>query len=314
MTGIQQQWIDRLRAPDAAARLEAARVIGTLDEVAAYDVLSAQFRAEPDAEAKQAMMWAGKRLHTARQAGFSTLEAIIDHFQVTLEIAAPPASGGDEAKLRQIKFEMEVRALREQEKSTGRKTLTNIAGAAFIGGLPGLMMMRPTSEPLADENIAASFGLHAAARPQRRKPAPPSDTDIRAFVHRLRTDEKNEKRINAARDLAAVVNNPAALPHLARAFIEDHYLPVQQAAQEAAKLLYWNAIYWEMEQDGAMTAEIERRRAALGLQADADAAGTAGQPSAPTPPAAESKPAPAQDDVGDILRKAEEARRKRMKR
>jgi hypothetical protein len=59
---------------DALQRLNAAIVLGTVDEVDAIPMLVEAFKNEREADVKQALAWAGKRLQAARQSGYSTLE------------------------------------------------------------------------------------------------------------------------------------------------------------------------------------------------------------------------------------------------
>ncbi len=100
-------------------------------------------------------------------------------------------------------------------------------------------------------------------RPGIRKtriPAPRTPrTDITMLVRRMQSDPDAERRAKAALDLAVLANNPEALPYLAQAHFEDPAPQVQEAAARAAKWIYWNSVYWEMEQDGRMAAEIQRR-------------------------------------------------------
>jgi hypothetical protein len=289
-----QQLLDGLRASEAETRLRSAQILGTLDEVAALETLAAQANVETDAKVKETIYWAGKRIFEAKKSGYSTLEAIIQHFHIDYAFAAPVAVEGEDENMRRIKHEMQMRALKDEEESAQRNAANKLMGSTMFS-LPGLMMSRPTM-PQAGDKVSASFDLHMSAKKSRTLPTKPSEANINILVHRLFNDASNDKRASAAVDLAAVVNNPAALPHLAQAFIKDYALPVREAAQRSAKLIYWNAIYWDMEQDGSMAAEIEKRRGAPPPT----------QAQAPAPPAA-----PAQPSVDEILRKAEAARKKR---
>jgi len=294
-----QNLLDGLRAEDAEIRLQSAQILGTVDETAALETLAAQANTEADAKVKEAIYWAGKRVFEAKKSGYSTLEAIIQHFHIHYEFAWP-AVNADDANLQRLKHEMEMRALKDEEHSARKIATSKIMSGTFLS-LPGLMMSRPTL-PQAADNVSASFDKHLHAKKARTMPTRPSDSEIKILVHRLFNDTHNDKRLGAAVDLAAVVNNPAALPYLAQSFIKDYTMQVREAAQHSAKLIYWNAIYWEMEQNGAMAAEIEKRRSTLPQPQNLSA------PAAPTPPPA----APAEPSIDDILRKAELARKKRL--
>jgi len=137
-------------------------------------------------------------------------------------------------------------------------------------------------------------------------PTHPTDGDIKIYVRRLHEEKDPAKRATAAQNIARLVNNPAALPDLAAAFIDDPAQAVKEAAQQAAKEIYWNAMYWEMEQDGRMKAEIERRGGEV-KQATSTGMAALSQPRPAQPP--EPKPG----DIAKILKKAEAQREKRKR-
>jgi hypothetical protein len=143
----------------------------------------------------------------------------------------------------------------------------------------------------------------------------PTSADVSVWVRRLREVASASAREQAAIELAQL-NNPAALPHLAAAFLGDTSPKVREAAERHGKLLYWNAIYWDMEQDGSMAAEIARRAAAMGKpQTPATALPDSGTPDSSGSPASHPPaPEPPPVDVGEILRKANEGRAARRRK
>ena len=294
-----------LQDPDAQARLQAARIIGTLDEVDALKALATQYKAERDPQVKAAIQWAGKRLKTAQDAGYSTLEAIIEYFHIDVEFSPAAASDDEQALLRQVQYHMEMNEIRAQEAKAKNEAMKRIARGGILG-LPGMMMgaLPPTISTLT-ETSALSGRIDIP--PRRAMPTRPTDTNISIPVRRLTEEVDAQKRARAATDLARMINNPQALPPLAQVFIDDPSPVVRQTAQSAAKLIYWNAVYWAMEQDGSMAALIEARAS---QQADT------GVPESPAEKPKREEPAtpPAQADAGEILRRAEAARRKRQRR
>jgi hypothetical protein len=295
-----------LRAGDAQTRLQAARIIGTLDEVDALKALATQYKAETDPQAKEAIQWAGKRLKTAQDAGYSTLEAIIAFFHIDVEFGPVSASDDEQALLREVQYTMEMNEIRAQEAKAKNEAMKRIARGGILG-LPGMMMaaLPPTMSTLAGNNALSG---RIELPPRRAMPTRPTDTNISILVRRLAEEAAEDKRARAATDLAQMINNPQALPHLADAFIFDNAPKVREAAQGAAKLIYWNAVYWEMEQDGSMAALINER--ASQQVDDSSVPDTAAE----KPKREEKATPPAQADVGEILRKAEAARRKRKRR
>jgi len=264
---------------DAIQRLNAIIVLGTVDEVEAIPALIEAFRSEREPDVKQALVWAGKRLQSVRQSGYSTLEAIFQHFRIDRALAAD-ADERERRLLDQMKYKSEMEHIQRQENNL-KETLTGTAVSTALFGLTGFMSGMGGAAPSAADFISSNLG---SDRPQhgsqRIMPTRPTDGEIRIYVRRLHDEKDPAKRATAAQNIARVVNNPAALPDLAAAFIEDPAQAVKDAAQQAAKEIYWNAVYWEMEQDGRMKAEIERRGGGVGESASS----TAAAPSEANPP------------------------------
>lgn len=287
-------------------RLNAVIVLGTVDEVEAIPTLIESFKSEREPDVKQALAWAGKRLQTVRQSGYSTLEAIFQHFRIDRVLAADE----DERERRlldQMKYKAEMEHL-ERQSDNLKQNITNVAVSTAMFGITGLMSSgmggaSPSGANFISSNLGNDRPQHGA---QRIMPTRPTDGDIRIYVRRLRDERDPAKRVTAAQNIARLVNNPAALPDLAAAFIDDPAQAVKDAAQQAAKEIYWNATYWEMEQDGRMKAEIERRGGGVDK---AIAAGTAAPSAANTQP----PPQPNAGDIAKILKKAEAQREKRKR-
>ncbi|MBC8099975.1 MAG: hypothetical protein H7Y11_11080 [Armatimonadetes bacterium] len=106
----------------------------------------------------------------------------------------------------------------------------------------------------------------ADQRSTRRVPSTePTKTDIRVHVQRLLRGTEADTRRKAAITLGDL-HNPVALAGLAQAFAEDKAPLVREAAQFYGKRIYWGVLYWEMERDGSLLAEIARRRERAGVK------------------------------------------------
>jgi len=298
--------IGALKHPDAATRVDVARVLGMVEETGALDALRAHYLVETDAAAREAMEWAGRRIYAAQQRGYSTLEALFEHFNITREIEHTP----DEAEaelLRQMQhtFDKELQRMQEDavRRRTGTALVAGLGGMLAGGALGGVAMMSAAMYSGADvASSSLSDGVPVGAR---RTPATaPSTLDISIRVRRLREGADARDRELAALELAQL-NNPRALPHLAAAFLLDPSPQVRAAAERCGKILYWSAIYWRMERSGEIEAEIRRRIAARGSATPAQSV------SAPTPAAA---PPASEPDVSAILRRAQEGRARRNKK
>jgi len=294
---IVDNLIANLKNPQPAVRLDIVRVLGMVEETQALDPLRERYREETNPALKEALLWAGRRIYAARQNGFSTVEAIFQRFGVYHELERQEEES-EAGLLKKLDDNLRLEMVRRQRDASQKKT--NMAMAAGLAGtvLGGMGTTAMTSMLQAGAEVASS---NLEARPvigSSRAPAiKPTSAGISRWVMRLREGDDAPMRKTAAHELFTL-NNPAALPHLAHAFLTDPAPEVREAAERAGKLLYWNTVYWEMEQDGSLAREIEQRKAASGSAAPS-----------PSPPA----PAP-QEDVAEILRRAEEARRRRLER
>jgi hypothetical protein len=280
--------IQLLQHPEAHLRLNAARILGMVDEVEALPALAKAFQCETDPAARKVMAWAGKRLKEAHAGNYNTFAQLWKHYQIEREVQggkSPDADvylGLDAHQLEMIRqqIEAESRSRKIQQRTMGT-TLSPLSG----GKAGGTGELRSThTHDIGDSR-------------RRAMPTQPTQTDTRVHVQRLLRDPQPEMRRKAAMTLGDI-NNPAALPALAQAFMEDASPDVQAAAQQVGKLLYWNLLYWEMERDGIIQYEIERRKAQ-------NAASNA--PSAGETPSAKSTQERA---IEDLLRRGREKRRK----
>src|SRR4029434_4982570 len=80
--------INDLSNSEPETRLDAARIIGMVDETLALDALKEAYVFEETPRIRKVMAWAGQRLAAAIGAGYSTQEAIFRYFGVYREIIA----------------------------------------------------------------------------------------------------------------------------------------------------------------------------------------------------------------------------------
>jgi len=303
--------INGLNHSQPAVRLDVARVLGMLEETRALPALRRRYQDEPDAAVRTVIAWAGRRLYDAQQAGYDTLNALWHYFHIDRELERM-VDDAEAELLRRMEHELDSDLRRQLEESNRRRL-----GLTLAAGMGGMVLAGPLGG-LAAARMAIGSGTAGApseggARPaiglQRTPATRPTNDDISVWVKRLRESLAPAAREQAAVELAQI-NNPAALPHLAAAFVSDPADKVRDAAQRSGKLLYWNALYWAMEQDGSLQAELERRFAALGKAPSPGGGPSAGgSHDAPAPQAA-----PPQTDVSEILRRAQEERARRKRK
>lgn len=300
-----QTLLTALTSPDAHTRLQTARVIGMLDETAALDALAAQYRAEAVGEVKASLAWAGKRVQEAKKTGYTTLDAIFKHFHIDYELQEERDKNEAEL-LKKMQHDADMQLLRERSGKSGNVALGMAIGGALLG-TQGMVMGAMSGLTPGAEVLSSGLDERPQIGKQRIPPTRPTDTDIRMVLRRLQEDSNPDKRRKAAIDLGSVSSNPAALPYLAQAFVEDVNTAVREAAQRSGKLLYWNVVYWEMDQSGALAQELERRKSPAPPTTSHPAIRRIQTQEAPAAP----PPQPPQISLADVLRKAEEKRDKR---
>lgn len=291
--------IANLQNPQPAIRLDVIRVLGLVEETAALDALRERLTAETLPELKEAVLWAGRRIYAAAGRGHSTQASIFQHFGIDREIAQ--TQDDPEADLlRQLDESLQLEMLHRQRDAAQRKT--NLAAGALAVPGPTMGGLLQAGADVASSNLGDTRPQTGVSRIPAIRPA---STEISLWVTRAQTAPEAGMRLTAIQQLREI-NNPAALPRLAEIFLSDQDAGVRQAAEAAGKHQYWNAVYWHMEQDGTLAEAVAARKAALG--------GPASSQQAPvTPAGAASPPAAEQENVADILRRAEAARQRRQK-
>jgi hypothetical protein len=285
--------LNNLQGQNPRIRADVALILGTVEEPRALQALQQAFTRESDSAAKAAIAWAGKRLQPLPLD--HTMNEIFRFFNIDRQIR-----GNDDREstiINNIRLNGEIRRQWAdfEERQNSDVDITD------------WQMSRPRFDTdLKITNIGDIV-------PTRTLPQAPTNSPITTQLQRL-SDGTDDRRRAAALDLAQI-NNPAALPALAQAFHKDSNTKVREAAQQAAKRLYWNAIYWQMAQDGSIKTEMELRAKRWQEQQNAKQQGDPEvlrrATSTSTNPVA--KPVANPQDAAEILRRAEENRRNRKR-
>ncbi|GIK66518.1 MAG: hypothetical protein BroJett018_43120 [Chloroflexota bacterium] len=307
-----------VNAPNPETRLNVVRVLGMVEETRALSVLGERFKVETDATVKQAIQWAGKKIHQASQSGYSTINEIFRFFGIDREIANL-VDPREEELMRRMQASMDNALIKSQQDAASRRMTTAAAlgvGATLIAGpLTGGMLMGTAMSGSASDIASSNMGgpRREELSSKRTPPPIPSDVNITIWVRRLLEDPNRENRKNAAIELANF-NNPLALPHLATALLNDMDPMVREAAERYGKVLYWKMIYWEMEQDGTLEQEFKVRAKAAGKDFAEQAKLSETGPLSPSKSEPPPMPQASHADIAQILAKAEAERAKRKKR
>ncbi len=155
---------------------------------------------------------------------------------------------------------------------------------------------------------------------KERTPAPrPSTTDVSIWIRRLQGDPDPEVRKSCAGEIAAH-NNITALPFLVSNYFTEPEDRVKAAIEHHSKILYWNAVYWQMSQDGSLEQEMDVRLTAM-MAATSFVEGQPKQPLPQTGPFAKTGPLQqtstlagtgsltGEEDLGELLRRVEEKKK-----
>ncbi|GAB4434814.1 MAG: hypothetical protein Kow00120_01310 [Anaerolineae bacterium] len=296
---MKESLLAGLKSANAKARLNAARVLGMVEEVGVLDAVRAGYKDETDPEVRRALAWAGQRLYAGQQAGYTTVDEIFRRFGIDREIAA--LEDEEEAKLlRKLQDDFDMDMIRR--RADAGKTAAAVTAAGILMGGTIMGALQPGAGA-AGSNLGPA---REQITSQRTPAAMPSNADISVWLKRLNDEAAPDVRANAARELQTL-NNPAALPHLAHRFLTDPAPAVREAAERAGKALYLGAVYWQMERDGSLEAEYQRRVAAAGKLRQARPAAQGDAPPASAPPPTQKQ------DINAILRQAEANRRRRKR-
>lgn len=295
---IQHQLFVGLTDADASIRKRSAHILGTVDEVIALDRLYQQYAAESDADAKQAIQWAGRRLRAIRETGYSTLDALFAHYRLN----APAVHDADRAEQQVIddyKLHTHMNVLDSEKRGAASKTALSVlllppifSAGRFLSGSFSGTDVGAMLDTMDYESSEPHFRLN--------KPPRPGHENIAPVLRRLRAATEPQHRIDIILDLVQIYNHPDTLPHLAALFVHERDDRVKETAQRAAKLIYWNALYWDMDADGSLARELAQR----GIT-------QVGEPVSSPKPQEGGAHAASKPDIADILRKAEEARERR---
>ncbi|HVO43046.1 MAG TPA: HEAT repeat domain-containing protein [Aggregatilineales bacterium] len=289
-------FVEGLKHPNPAARIEMLRVLAMVEEVEALPALRKMLPTETDAVVIEEIKRTGQVLWDAQQRGHSTDAGISVQFKLHLQKSQ--AEIEEEKKLASYKAQLESQMIRDKKDSTLRTTgialaagvLGSVAGGSSVGIAAAMSTMSNVNVDLGSGPERPQIGSEAIP-PQR-----PSDSDITIWVKRLKELDA-QKRRTALIELRNL-NNPAALPHLAASYSTDPDPTVRDEARRSGKHIYYNWLYWELTQAAAQTPS--NAPASTGTPA-------ASQPPSPPTPVTTSNP----QDVADILAKAEAARRAR---
>lgn len=231
------QLIQKLYHAETGMRRQAVLTVGMVQETSALGALEQRVREEPDDGIRAMIQWAGKRVRQAQIDGFTTMDAIFEHFKINRELA----SGIDPE---------EAELLRHQSYSGTQGNQ---------GGM--LSDIRLGSMLTADNIKTGRLGQRMTDKKSllRLQPVHPTDTNISQKIKRLMDGSDAKRQKNAAIELRDI-NNPDALPYLALVFYRNENPEINDLIEQAGKTLYWMVNYATMDKNGRIKLEVAKRR------------------------------------------------------
>ncbi|MDQ7027671.1 MAG: HEAT repeat domain-containing protein [Anaerolineae bacterium] len=257
-----EKLIENLNNPKVQSRIASVYILGMVDEVRAIDTLRKRYARESNHQMKQAMQTVGGQLAKAKREGYDTIEAICEHFHINKELQML-ASEDEEAKIREI----QKNTSRNKKDDNFNDQLWSAASEMLQGGAMAAGIGTPGMNNVVNVDMTSNLGnttdvinLHN----KRIPPVRPRNDDISLWIQRLMTEDDPDTRINIIIQIANM-HNIAALPYLANVYWTDEDERVKVSAKKYGTLLYLNAIYWQMAQDGSMQQIIAEKAAKLGV-------------------------------------------------
>jgi hypothetical protein len=218
MTAVADMLMEGLKSPTPITRIETLRVLAMVEETLALPTLRTLVGTEQDSDVMAALKWAGSLIFRAQQTGYSTDVGMRQYFHLRPE--PTEAEKREQELIDQMNFQFDMDMQKARQASTnnriGRKIVMGGFGGALSLPILGASMLRGGSNHSADDPTANPYLLQTGkndahltsdlggATPQR-----PTDTDIRAWLNHLQSEDTNT-RLRAIIELRAL-NNPGAL-------------------------------------------------------------------------------------------------------
>ncbi|MCC7448127.1 MAG: hypothetical protein IT324_11975 [Anaerolineae bacterium] len=244
---VLDQLLNGLNNPDPAVRIDTLRVLATLEETQALPACRALIQTETNPDVINTIKWAGNLIWQAERKGHSTEAGLRAYFRH--DLAQTEDEQREAAKLAEVQQRMEIERIKDQQNAPMRQLGSTLAAGAFgmmLGGPATGAGMMMASAMAGLNNPSSGLDPRPTIGKQVIPPQRPSTMDISVWVRRLK-DSTAEARQKALIELAHL-NNPAALSAIGAVFALDSDPQVQEAAQRAAKALYYNWVQWEIEE------------------------------------------------------------------
>ncbi len=293
-----QELTKYLQHPKPSVRLMSIHTIKMVDEERALDAISARVPMEMDAKVEQDLKATGRYLNKLRQDGYSTVQAICEHFNVYSEVL----TFADEEEFKEIHRMVLLTTDKRKDEDVNNKAI-NTASMLIASRMMGASTVMGVKASILD--LGSNIGSVTEAMKKQKKrirPTIPTQKDISRWIKLIKSDNASDRQeaivqLNSAK-------NPAGLQYMAYAYANDDSERVRETAQRLGRILYWNSVYYQMEQDGTLKTIMDDFAESLGITLPDNITSTQ---EIPLPPAAN-------EEIADILARADKHRKKRGRR
>ena len=233
-----------LTHPKPGLRMMSIHIIRMVDEVQALDAIQAALPDEQSRKIAHEFEHVANYLLSLKDNNYNTIAAICQQFNVYSDILR---SANPE------KFEVVCRMLKQLQEQSKNATIHNRRL---------YMTLMFVSRVLGDVRRVNPDDLLPKLK-KRHPPIVPTNKDISRWLEKLKSDNSLD-RDHALHQLA-ISNNPASLQYMAHTYMHDKDHKVREVAKRLGRQLYWNRIYYEMEQDGTLDSIIKEFSVVLRL-------------------------------------------------
>lgn len=293
-----QELTKYLQHPKPSVRLMSIHTLKMVDEVRALDAISERVPMEMDTKVEQELKATGRYLNKLKRDGYDTVQAICEYFNVYSEVL----TFADEEEFKEIHRMVLLTTDKRKDDDTNDKVINNASMLIASRTIGASTVMGVKSAVL---DLSSNVGSVAEAMQKQKKrvrPSIPTQKDISRWVKLIKSDNASDRQeaivqLNSAK-------NPAGLQYMAYAHANDESERVRETAKRVGRMLYWNSVYYAMEQDGTIKQIMDDFAESLGIVLPDDVTSTQ---EIPMPPAAD-------EDIADILARADKLRKKRGQR
>ena len=243
-------------------RIAALHMLNMVDETRALDAISNRVPMEMDAKVEELLKQIGRSLNKLKREGYDTITAICQYFNVYSDVLSH-ADAEEFANIQRITQKSQDNRKETDINDKVVNTAAILITSRFMGPTAALGAM---GQMATQASLSSNMGSVAETMQKlaRRTPATrPTQEDFSRWLPRLK-DENPEERRQALIQISNR-NNPVSLQYFTQVWMTDSDETVRDRAKRLGKMLYWNTVYSQMEQDGSLDKIMQDYASDLGI-------------------------------------------------